>query len=911
MLREILILLLGIVYGQKGKGQGGQNICDIIEANGVRTAPCLGNIASTVIANDKFDIGEDVYGPFEAGFTINQQGSIMRRITGNDCAINIQGGIDTHTAELMLSHACNITLPRFENGVRYSLLDDCGGHTNEYHFHERLKCLYDSENSALHSPKLASYYGNDLYGKWEGNHELPLLDWCGGHFGPVPEGGSKYHNHIQTIPPFTFGCYGPTNEQSLVTREQCRAVYPSCGDGDEIDIELPAGIIRYDPWCPCFDRNGSNVGMAMRIVSPPPPMRPETICCKAMIASCLACLMNMDITQYCVLHPLTVGCPRPKILCLHGGGGSAMALQTQIESIKLGANFEFIYASAPYAGNLWIRDPPGGKEVATRDRDWAKESIRTLNDLIESSGPFYGLLGYSQGAAMATVFLSTLKQNVFSKILLFNGYLPTTHIGLMSVINEAQPFSIPSLVFMGQQDYIISTDLSMDLASKFVKPMIVRSIRASHHLPYNSDPAWQTVEDFLQRPNVNLLDPTVISPSNPPPSSSPYVTALVPFSMPDSVSGIAYHSGCTMNCPLLIMLHGYEDTGHLMAEFSGNIHTYWTGITAYVTETHSGLNSWPTSPTNNHWEPNVELINRLINMPEVDVSNVVVLGYSNGAYFAYALACIMGNQFLAIVAIAGSKEEQPTCPYRTNVLAVHNIHDDPIDVSGDDKGGASQLGAPTSLRTDWLDSNNYPTQTTNGVTGVSEGGFTIYTATQSNIQRVVHFTYWMYNNGPVGDASHNFIVWDNVPSGAPYDSSFADAIVTYLNRLTDNTQSPFLPPPLSQPPPPSTLPPPPPSPLPSPPPPSTPPPLYPQPAFPSCLLSPTQYKSFGKNGAFDITDIVNLLRYLLGKPMYGDQSADIELDIRNCADFNRDDNIDILDIISFLQYLLGKILPAS
>ena len=55
------------------------------------------------------------------------------------------GGIDTYTAEQMVAHQCSVTLPRIEGDAYISLIDECGGHTNEYHFHERLKCLYDPE----------------------------------------------------------------------------------------------------------------------------------------------------------------------------------------------------------------------------------------------------------------------------------------------------------------------------------------------------------------------------------------------------------------------------------------------------------------------------------------------------------------------------------------------------------------------------------------------------------------------------------------------------------------------------------------------------------------------------------------------------------------------------------------------
>tara|TARA_B110001452_G_scaffold5301_1_gene4956 strand:+ start:699 stop:908 length:210 start_codon:yes stop_codon:yes gene_type:complete len=65
-----------------------------------------------------------------------------------------------------------------------SLLDECGGHTQQYHFHERLSCLYEEVGG--HSPRIGTMSdGTPLYGKWENfaTGELPLLDACGGPFG--------------------------------------------------------------------------------------------------------------------------------------------------------------------------------------------------------------------------------------------------------------------------------------------------------------------------------------------------------------------------------------------------------------------------------------------------------------------------------------------------------------------------------------------------------------------------------------------------------------------------------------------------------------------------------------------------------------------------------------------------------
>jgi len=160
--------------------------------------------------------------------------------------------------------ACGVELPRKENGRWVGLLDECGGHTREYHFHERLACLYDVKNQkGGHSTQIGQGLDTQyLYGKWEDTNELPLLDACGGHFGVTPDsnGESVYHYHVQFNAPFTFGCYGPNADGTLVSVDQCRKLYSGCGDGDNTYLDTDKGKVEYDPWCPCYDANGSNVG---------------------------------------------------------------------------------------------------------------------------------------------------------------------------------------------------------------------------------------------------------------------------------------------------------------------------------------------------------------------------------------------------------------------------------------------------------------------------------------------------------------------------------------------------------------------------------------------------------------------------------------------------------------------------
>ena len=59
----------------------------------------------------------------------------------------LPAGLDTRTAERVISYLCDATLPREEGNGLVSLLDTCGGHelaegsNGGYHFHENLNCL--------------------------------------------------------------------------------------------------------------------------------------------------------------------------------------------------------------------------------------------------------------------------------------------------------------------------------------------------------------------------------------------------------------------------------------------------------------------------------------------------------------------------------------------------------------------------------------------------------------------------------------------------------------------------------------------------------------------------------------------------------------------------------------------------
>jgi hypothetical protein len=56
------------------------------------------------------------------------------------------------------------------------------------HYHERLTCLWDIEDSSGHASRAGVMLdAQGLYGYWEALNTLPVLDACGGHFGFTPD----------------------------------------------------------------------------------------------------------------------------------------------------------------------------------------------------------------------------------------------------------------------------------------------------------------------------------------------------------------------------------------------------------------------------------------------------------------------------------------------------------------------------------------------------------------------------------------------------------------------------------------------------------------------------------------------------------------------------------------------------
>ena len=203
-----------------------------------------------------------------------------------------------------------------------------------------------------------------------------------------------------------------------------------------------------------------------------------------------------------------------KILALHGGGDTPEGLENQAGMQALMADlpeFEFFFADAPDDDSLcdqcWYADPPGGKDEPNENRSWADISMAYLDEVVADHGPFYGILGYSQGVPMATVYIAN-SNTTFPKAMLFNGYLPTTHSGLNDTINEAAPLNTDALIFGGEEDAFVFGVPELD--GVYPNATVLVSSTADHHLPYSDDETYADVLAFFREIIDDVPEPIVI-----------------------------------------------------------------------------------------------------------------------------------------------------------------------------------------------------------------------------------------------------------------------------------------------------------------------------------------------------------------------------------------------------------------
>ena len=131
----------------------------------------------------------------------------------------------------------------------------CGGHVTppegnaqvtgassppKYHFHKAAECLKPFTDASKGIAAGGEPYehaqimgwaldGFGIYAYQEKGGGIPIVDECGGHFGPVDTGEVVYHYHSRVIVPYTLACQGPALGKCDDTQRGTNYCHTGCG----------------------------------------------------------------------------------------------------------------------------------------------------------------------------------------------------------------------------------------------------------------------------------------------------------------------------------------------------------------------------------------------------------------------------------------------------------------------------------------------------------------------------------------------------------------------------------------------------------------------------------------------------------------------------------------------------------
>ena len=204
-----------------------------------------------------------------------------------------------------------------------------------------------------------------------------------------------------------------------------------------------------------------------------------------------------------------------RVLCLHGYRQNETIFRERSGALRklVKKYIDFVFVTAPH---VIPEDTNVAREDGEQERGWwfsrpnrsynaldvtdtcigFEESLKFIQDVFESQGPFDGVLGFSQGAALVSL-LCVLRNDLSNKIEFRFAILIA---GFQSLVSPHQhmysdPIDCPSFHTIGSSDGVIPTHSSEELLSKFVNGTAYRH-SGGHYVP--ASPQLRTVlTEFL------------------------------------------------------------------------------------------------------------------------------------------------------------------------------------------------------------------------------------------------------------------------------------------------------------------------------------------------------------------------------------------------------------------------------
>ncbi|KAK2823353.1 hypothetical protein Q7C36_019953 [Tachysurus vachellii] len=216
---------------------------------------------------------------------------------------------------------------------------------------------------------------------------------------------------------------------------------------------------------------------------------------------------------------------RLRILCIHGYRQSSASFREKTGALRklLKKQCELVYIDAPHAvptsndielqektpsvgdnqSGWWFSDVQDHSFDARQECESSfglEQSLEAVRMAVKNLGPFDGILGFSQGAALVAMLCSLQEQKLDP---IFNFRFAILVAGFRSACAQHQYFykgvniMVPSLHVFGQDDKVIPEQMSRDLLPLFIGADILTH-QGGHFVPAAS--AHKHIyQEFLKR----------------------------------------------------------------------------------------------------------------------------------------------------------------------------------------------------------------------------------------------------------------------------------------------------------------------------------------------------------------------------------------------------------------------------
>ncbi len=159
-----------------------------------------------------------------------------------------------------------------------------------------------------------------------------------------------------------------------------------------------------------------------------------------------------------------------RVLALHGYHGSGALLRRQLAPLFEGLEVDLVAPDAPSkaSGDFGWWHARDGRYVG-----WER-----TRDALLAAGAFDGVLGFSQGAVLASLLVAL----VDVRFAVMVGGFPSRDPAHSELYARSERYALPSLHLIGRADTVVPPDASRWLAARFSSPTIVEHA-GGHELP--------------------------------------------------------------------------------------------------------------------------------------------------------------------------------------------------------------------------------------------------------------------------------------------------------------------------------------------------------------------------------------------------------------------------------------------